>query len=66
MANYKLSATVTISIYTNVEADSLEEAIAIAENRGIEQYNWSDKDQSNDIWVAEEFDGMATNIKEEQ
>jgi hypothetical protein len=36
MKIFKLSGEVTISIYTEVAANSLEEAIDIAQNRSIE------------------------------
>jgi hypothetical protein len=64
MKTFKLSGVVTISIYTEVKAKSLEEAIHIAENRQIEAYNFSDKEQSKYAWVSEEFDGMPSKISE--
>ena len=33
MPKFNLTATATISIYTTVEAETLEDAIAISENR---------------------------------
>lgn len=62
---YKLTAKVTISIYTEVEADSLEEAILISEDRSIESDNWSDKTQNQDVWVYEDIDGEPYDIIEE-
>lgn len=64
MKKFKLSGVVTISIYTEVEADSIEEAIEIAENRTIEANNWGDKSQASDVWVSDEFDGMPDKIRE--
>lgn len=64
MKTYKLSGVVTISIFTEVEANSLEEAIQIAENRGIEACRFGDKEQAGEVWVSEEFDGMPDKIRE--
>lgn len=61
---YNLIANVTISIYTTVEAESLEEAIQISKERRIESYHWGDKSQSENVWVSDEFDGEPTNIIE--
>lgn len=64
MAQFKLSATVTISIYTTVEADTLEEAIAQAERRNIEFSNNNNSDeQEESVWIADELDGMPERIK---
>ena len=61
---YQLSGVVTISIFTEVEANSLEEAIQIAESRDIEAYRFGDKEQASESWVSEEFDGMPNKIRE--
>jgi len=65
MRKYNLTGTVTITIYTKVEADSLEEAIEIAEDRSIESYRWGDKAQEQNVWIVEEYDGMPMNIRNE-
>jgi len=64
MKKYQLSGAVTISIFTEVEANSLEEAIQIAENREIEAYRFGDKEQASEAWVSEDFDGMPDKIRE--
>ncbi len=65
MPEFKLSALVTISIYTKVEADTLEEAKAIAEDRHIEMDNFSlDGEQEKECWVCDSFDGEPCKIKE--
>ena len=67
MKKYCLNALVTISIYTEVEANSLEEAIEIAEQREIEACNndiFSDN-QIKRVWVADDYDGSPFNICEE-
>lgn len=63
---YKLNGYVTISIYTEVEADSLEEAIRIAKSRdvGILNYGW--KGRAKDVWVADEYDGLPQKITEDK
>jgi hypothetical protein len=64
MKKYQLSGLVTISIFTEVEANSLEEAIQIADNREIQAYRHGDKDQASEAWVSEEFDGTPVKIEE--
>jgi len=64
MRKFKLEATVTISIYTEVEANNLEDAIEIARERDIEKSHWGDKDQSKYAWVNDEYDGEPQDIKE--
>ena len=64
MKKYNLSGNVTISLYTTIEANSLEEAIEIAEDRDIEKYEWGIEKQKNEVWVAEEYDGDPNNIQE--
>ncbi len=66
MKEYKLNGNVTISIYTTVEANSLKEAIEVAEDRNIEVYEWGLKYQRNEAWVAEEYDGTPKNITDEE
>lgn len=65
MKTFNLSAEVTISLYTQVEANSLEEAIEIAEGRSIEAGRWKDETQRKEVWVSDEYDGEAQNIHEE-
>lgn len=65
MKKFNLYATVTISIYTTVEAETLEEAIAESESRDIEYaHNWNTEQQQTYAWVAEEFDGSPDKIQE--
>lgn len=64
MAKFKLAGMVTVSVYTEVEAETLEQAIEIAKTRDIERYSWSDKDQSSDAWVNEYYDGEVHSIDE--
>lgn len=64
MGTFNLTATVTISIYTKVEANTLKEAIKIAEERNIEQADWFG-DIEKHAWVSDEFDGEPQNIRED-
>ena len=64
MKTFKLSAIVTISIYTDVEAETLKEAIEESMQRGIEAYQWGQQDQVEEAWIADEYDGEPVNIVE--
>jgi hypothetical protein len=61
---FKLSGTVTISVYTEVEADTLEQAVEIVKERDIEQSYWHQVDQSKEVWVNDEYDGEVQQIEE--
>ena len=63
MAKFKLTGMVTVSVHTEVEADTLEKAIEIAKERDIERYQWSDKTQASDVWVNEDYDGEVHSIE---
>jgi len=65
MGKYTLTANVTISIYTEVEANSLEEAIKIAQDRDIETTQHRADEQIKEFWCADEYDGTPQNISEE-
>lgn len=65
MKTFKLNATVTISLYTEVEAETLQEAIEISQERSIEMVNnWGSDEQAQEVWVSSEFDGSPTDIHE--
>ena len=66
MKKFNLIGTVTISIYTEVEAENLEQAKKITESRDIEASRWGDKTQKQDAWIADEYDGEPMNIEESQ
>ena len=65
MEIFNLTAEVTISVYTKVEANTLEEAIKIAENRSIERSDFRD-DNAYDSWVSDEYDGEVMNISQDE
>lgn len=64
MAKFKLVANVTISVYTEVEAESLEEAISIAEERELMPIVHSGGESEEDTWMCDELDGSPMDIKE--
>ena len=53
---FELSAKVTISMQTEVEADTLEEAIEIAKERDIEMYEYGHIQYNTKTWIADEFE----------
>ena len=61
---FNLVAEVKISVYTEVKAETLEDAIKIAEDREIEVSNFHDKNQASEVWVSDDFDGSPENIHE--
>lgn len=65
MKTFDLVGKVTISVYTSVKANSLEEAIKIAKDRDIEKDNWSDKSQHEEVWVNDDYDGEIEQIEED-
>ena len=62
MKTFNLEGLVTISVSTKVEAETLEEAIEIAEGRPIEQYQWGDKEQHKESWISSEYDGEVFDV----
>lgn len=62
---YKLNAVVTVSTFTEVEADTLEEAIQIAKKRDMCAVHIDNTYSIDDSWLIEELDGVPYNIKEE-
>ncbi len=63
MKTFNLNALVTVSINTTVEANSLEEAIEIAENRAVEYANRT-LNQERQVWVNSVLDGEPFDITE--
>jgi len=66
MQTFILSGEVTISVYTSVEAETLEEATQKSENRPVESAQWGHKDQKDEAWVSDEYDGEVQNIHQEE
>jgi len=67
MAKFELVGKITISVYTTVEADTLEEAIAKQkiERRSVEMSHTTDtKEQEEEVWVYEEcMDGEVYGVR---
>lgn len=62
MSVFKLHAHVTVSAYTNVEADSLEEAITQGAKRQVVIGGLHSGENPDDSWVIDEPDGEPVNI----
>ncbi len=62
---FKLTGQVTISTFTEVEADSLEEAIYNVKNRGMCDVHIDSCYSEEDCWMIDELDGYPYNIKQE-
>lgn len=64
MKEYRLKSKITISAYTVVEADTLEEAIEIAKSRDTIDYINTSRYNTKDTWISEEVDGEPFDIQE--
>jgi hypothetical protein len=64
MMQFNLACTVTVSAYTSVEADSLEEAIDIARERDVELHFNGSGTSEDEVWCVEGADGCPTGICE--
>ena len=63
MKKFALTSQITISLYTEVEAETLEEAIEIAKERDLMAIARTGGETEEDTWMADELDGMPVNIK---
>ncbi len=65
MAKFSFVGSVTVSCYTDVEADTLEEALEIAEERAdyIDKSSWRDL-RVSDMWLVDDFDGTVQEISQ--
>jgi hypothetical protein len=59
---FKLTCQVTVSAYTEVEADTLEEAIEEAKAREVVLEGPGSRADVTQQWVIDEADGECTNI----
>ena len=62
MPIFKLSATVTVSAYTTIEADTQEEALKIAHAREVVIGGHGTGMSEDENWIIDDADGMAENI----
>jgi hypothetical protein len=63
MKTFHLSAEVTVTATTIVRAKSKEDAIAAAEGRQVEIGGFGSGASEKDVWVIEDADGEAQNIR---
>lgn len=66
MKQFKLTAKIVISTYTTVEAETLEEALEIAEQRAdMMQITSNNGDSEEECWMVDELDGTPSEIQEQ-
>ena len=65
MKTFKLTAIETVSIYTDVEAETLEEAIDIATDKEMMFISSNGGQTSKTAWMCDELDGMPVDIRED-
>lgn len=64
MTEFKLSCVVTVSAYTVVSADNLDEAIRLSAERQVVIGGPGHGEAENDSWVIEDADGSPADIHE--
>jgi len=64
METFYLNGKVTISVRTKVQAETIEEAIEIAENRGVVKRHWFNDDDIKYSWVNDVYDGEVFDIND--
>lgn len=62
MGTFKFSALVTVSAYTEVEADTLEKAFEEADSREVVFGGMGSDADSAETWVVNEIDGTPEEI----
>jgi len=65
MKEFLISAKVIISVYTKVEAETLEEAISIAEERTPMSIIPNGGDNEHENWMVDEIDGTPYELHED-
>ena len=65
MKTFKLTAKITISVYTDIEAETIEEAIRISNEKELMSIVNNGFDTPENAWMADELDGSPYNIREE-
>jgi hypothetical protein len=67
MKEFNLTAKITITAFTTIEAESLEEAIKLANERQDMMSIASNNGDTPDVsWMIEELDGVPYDIKSEE
>lgn len=64
MPKFTLGCEVTVSAYTTVEADTLEQAIALADDRQMVTGGIGSGADEDEQWIVDEIDGAPQNIHE--
>lgn len=64
MKKFNLSAKITISLYTSIEAETIEEAIEIAKERETMQIINDCSYNEDSVWMASDMDGEPYDIKD--
>ena len=64
MPLFELYSTVTVSAYTTIEAENLEEAIKESENRIVEIGGTNSGVTETEVWVIDDADGSPQEIRE--
>ena len=60
---FEITGLVTISTFTNVEAETEEQALEIAKRRrGMMSIASNNADSADDVWMIEEIDGEPYNL----
>lgn len=62
MPIFKISGIITISCYTDVEADTEEEALQIAEDREMMELPFNNAYGSDEYWITDSLDGRPREI----
>jgi len=62
MKTFNLSAQVTVTAYTTVKAETLEEAIEIAESREVVIGGIGTGTEPDEQWIIDDADGSPMNI----
>ncbi len=63
MKTYKLQGKVTISVFAEVKADTLKEAIELTNDFDIIKNEWRQEYLKKENWVSEEYDGEVFDIE---
>lgn len=66
MKTFSLSCKVTVSAYTEVQANTLEEAIEIAGRRDVQIGGIASGNDPDESWIIEEADGAPDEITAEE
>jgi hypothetical protein len=57
MKKYELHGVIMVEVFTQVEANTLNEAVELSRKRRVENYDWADEIQSNHSWISLGFSG---------